>query len=339
MTDLLNGWKRGTSQFHKPMQELVVVTGGAGFIGSHLAEAFVRNGYGVRVIDNLSTGKLANLARVRDSIDFRNVDIRDLANLIPALEGASIILHHAGTSSVIRSFEDQAAAHEVNVTGTQNLLEAAVAVQAKKVINASSSSVYGDTGAELQTEEAFPAPRSPYGFSKWLGEIYSLQFAQLTRIETISLRYFNVFGPRQNLDGDATAVIPQFIRKLADGVRPIIFGDGTQTRDFIYIDSVVEANLRAAKKPIPSGTMMNIATGGRLSLNALIEVLNEIFGSQIAPIYQSDRAGDIRHSCADVHLSERLLGDYNRTEIRDGLVRTARWILSASGRTKKCEED
>jgi nucleoside-diphosphate-sugar epimerase len=267
------------------MQELVVITGGAGFIGSHLAEAFVRNHYTVRVIDNLSTGKLANLARVRDSIDFRNVDVRDLASLIPALEGASIILHHAGISSVIRSFEDQAATHEVNVTGTQNLLEAAAAVGAKKVINASSSSVYGDTGAELQTEEAFPAPLSPYGFSKWLGEIYSLQFAQITQVKTISLRYFNVFGPRQNLDGDATAVIPQFIRKLADGVRPIIFGDGTQTRDFIYIDSVVEANLRAAKKPIPSGTIMNIATGGRLSLNALIEVLNEIFGSQIAPIY------------------------------------------------------
>jgi UDP-glucose 4-epimerase len=172
------------------MQELVVITGGAGFIGSHLAEAFVRNHYTVRVIDNLSTGKLANLARVRDSIDFRNVDVRDLASLIPALEGASIILHHAGISSVIRSFEDQAATHEVNVTGTQNLLEAAAAVGAKKVINASSSSVYGDTGAELQTEEAFPAPLSPYGFSKWLGEIYSLQFAQITQVKTISLRYF-----------------------------------------------------------------------------------------------------------------------------------------------------
>jgi nucleoside-diphosphate-sugar epimerase len=158
--------------------------------GSHLAEAFVRNHYTVRVIDNLSTGKLANLARVRDSIDFRNVDVRDLASLIPALEGASIILHHAGISSVIRSFEDQAATHEVNVTGTQNLLEAAAAVGAKKVINASSSSVYGDTGAELQTEEAFPAPLSPYGFSKWLGEIYSLQFAQITQVKTISLRYF-----------------------------------------------------------------------------------------------------------------------------------------------------
>lgn len=320
------------------MEELVVITGGAGFIGSHLAEAFVRDGYRVRVIDNLSTGKSANLARISDSIDFRKIDICDLASLIPALEGASIILHHAGISSVIRSFEDQAATHDVNVTGTENLLKAAVTVGAKKVINASSSSIYGDTREELQTEGAFPAPRSPYGFSKWLGEIYSLQFAQMTQVETITLRYFNVFGPRQNLDGDATAVVPQFIRKLTDGVRPIIFGDGTQTRDFTYIDSVVEANLRAAKTPIPSGTILNIATGGRLSLNGLLEMLNEIFGSQIAPIYESNRMGDIKHSCADIHLSERILGDYNRTDIRDGLVRTARWVLSASGRTKKCEE-
>ena len=261
-----------------------------------------------------------------------------LGSLIPALEGVSIILHHAGISSVIRSFEDQAATHDVNVTGTQNILKAAVAVGAKKVISASSSSVYGDARAELQTESTFPAPRSPYGFSKWLGEIYSLQFAQMTQVETISFRYFNVFGPRQNLDGDATAVIPQFIRKLADGVRPIIFGDGTQTRDFTYIDSVVEANLRAAKNPIPPGAILNIATGCRLSLNTLLAMLNEIFGSQIAPIYESNRMGDIKHSCADIRLSEKLLGDYNRADIRDGLVRTARWVLSASGLTKKCED-
>jgi len=320
------------------MAELVVITGGAGFIGSHLAEAFVRDGYTVRVIDNLSTGKSSNLAHIKDLIDFQKIDLCDLASLIPALEGASIILHHAGISSVIRSFEDQAATHDVNVTGTQNLLKAAVAVGAKKVINASSSSVYGDAETELQTESAFPAPRSPYGFSKWLGEIYSLQFAQMTQLKTISLRYFNVFGPRQNLDGDATAVIPQFIRKLADGVRPIIFGDGTQTRDFTYIDSIVEANLRAAKTAIPSGTIMNIATGGRLSLNALLEMLNEIFGSHIAPIYESSRKGDIKHSRADIGLSEKLLGDYNHADIRDGLIRTARWLLSASGRTKKCED-
>jgi nucleoside-diphosphate-sugar epimerase len=320
------------------MRELVVITGGAGFIGSHLAEGFVRSGYAVRVIDNLSTGKSANLAHIKDSIDFRKIDIRDLTSLIPALEGVSVILHHAGISSVPRSFEDQAATHDVIVTGTQNLLAAAVAVGAKRVINASSSSVYGDKGGELQTESAFPAPLSPYGFSKWLGEIYSLQFAQMTQVETISLRYFNVFGPRQNLDGGATAVVPQFIRKLADGVRPIVFGDGTQTRDFTYVDSVVEANLRAVRTSIPSGTILNIATGSRLSLNALLEMLNEIFGSQIAPIYESNRTGDIKHSCADVHLSEKLLGDYNRAEIRDGLVLTARWFLSTSDRIKKCEE-
>jgi len=319
------------------MRELVVITGGAGFIGSHLAEGFVRNGYAVRVIDNLSTGKLRNLAHIKDSIDFRKNDIRDSAGLTQALEGASIILHHAGISSVPRSFEDQAATHGINVTGTQNLLSAAIAVGAKRVINASSSSVYGDNGADLQTESSLPAPRSPYGFSKWFGEIYALQFAQLTQVETISLRYFNVFGPHQNLDGGSAAVIPQFIRKLADGGRPIIYGDGTQTRDFTCVDSIVEANLRVVKTSIPSGTILNIATGNRLSLNALIELLNEIFGSRIPPIYESDRTGDIKHSRADIQLSEKLLGDYNRADFREGLVRTARWFLAASGRNKKCE--
>jgi UDP-glucose 4-epimerase len=205
------------------------------------------------------------------------------------------------------------------------------------VINASSSSVYGDNGADLQTESLLPAPRSPYGFSKWLGEIYALQFAQLTQVETISLRYFNVFGPRQNWDGGATAVIPEFIRKLVDGGRPIIYGDGTQTRDFTCVDSIVEANLRVVKTSIPSGTILNIATGSRLSLNALVELLNDIFGSRIPPIYESERTGDIKHSRADIQLSEKLLGDYNRADFHEGLVRTARWFLAASGRTKKCE--
>jgi UDP-N-acetylglucosamine/UDP-N-acetylgalactosamine 4-epimerase len=154
----------------------------------------------------------------------------------------------------------------------------------------------------------------------------------------IVLRYFNVFGPRQNLDGDTTAVIPQFIRKLADGVRPIIFGDGSQTRDFTYVDSVVEANLRAVKASITSGAILNIATGSCLSLNSLVELLNEIFGSQIVPVYESVRTGDIKHSRADINLSEKLLGEYNRAVLRDGLVRTAWWFLSASGRTKKCVE-
>jgi len=320
------------------MEDLVVITGGAGFIGSHLAEGFLKQGYSVRVVDDLSTGKLANLSRIKDSVDFRKVDIRDLTTLIRAFEGASVILHHAGISSVPRCFEDQRATYNVNVTGTQNVLAAAAAVDVKKIINASSCSVYGDSAAELQTEGALPAPCSPYGFSKWLGEFYAIQFAKRTEIETISFRYFNVFGPRQSLDGDATAVIPQFIRRLADGIRPTIFGDGTQTRDFTYVESVVEANLRALRASMEPGVILNIATGVRLSLNGLIEALNEIFGSQIAPIYKPTRTGDIKHSRADIHLSENLLGDYNQAHLRDSLVRTARWLLSASGRTKKCED-
>jgi UDP-glucose 4-epimerase len=325
-------------RFQNPMQELVVITGGAGFIGSHLAEGFLKNGYAVRVVDNLATGRLANLAGVEGSTDFRKIDIRDLSALTQALEGASVILHHAAISSVPRSFLDEATTYDVNVTGTRNLLVAAAATGVKRVIYASSSAVYGNDTADLQRENTLPAPCSPYGLSKWLGEAHMLKFARTTAMETIALRYFNVFGPRQNLDGDTTAVIPQFIRKLADGVRPVIFGDGSQTRDFTYVDSVVEANLRAAKASIASGTILNIATGTRLSLNSLVELLNGIFGSQIAPVYESDRTGDIKHSRADINLSEKLLGDYNRAVLRDGLLGTARWFLSTSGRTRKCEE-
>jgi nucleoside-diphosphate-sugar epimerase len=236
------------------MQELVVITGGAGFIGSHLTEGFLKNGYPVRVIDNLSTGKLANLATVKGSTDFRKIDIRDLAALTQALEGASVVLHHAAISSVPRSFQDQATTHDVNATGTQNLLTAATAAGVRRVIYASSSAVYGNDTADLQRESTLPAPLSPYGLSKRLGELHSLKVAQTTAMETIVLRYFNVFG------------------------------------------------------------------------------------SQIAPVYEPDRAGDIKHSRADINLSEKLLGGYNRAVLRDGLVRTARWFLSASGRTKKCEE-
>jgi nucleoside-diphosphate-sugar epimerase len=311
------------------MREFVVITGGAGFIGSHLAERFVRNGYSVRVIDNLATGNLKNLESSNKNIEYRNIDVRDLSSLTDSFHQAAIVLHHAGISSVPRSFADRQYTHEINVTGTLNVLLAAVRAGVRKVINASSSSVYGNNGEELQKESAAPAPLSPYGLSKWMTELYAEQFAKTTPVEIISLRYFNVFGPRQSLESGYAAVIPLFIRNFSQGVRPIIFGDGTQTRDFTFIDNILEANLRVASFSLPSGTTMNVATGCRLSLNELVQLLNEIFGIRIEPVYRPERPGDIKHSCADITVSEKLLGNYNTVSFRDGLQNTVDWFLKS----------
>jgi nucleoside-diphosphate-sugar epimerase len=320
------------------MREVAAITGGAGFIGSHLAEGFVRNGYAVRIIDNLTTGRVSNLAFIKGHVDFRKVDLRDLDGLIEAFRGVSVVLHHGGIASVPLSFEDPVYVHDVNVTGTLNVFAAAVRAGVRRVISASSCTVYGNNGGELQREDSALSPVSPYGFSKWMGELYANQFARFGAIETVSLRYFNVFGPRQNLESGYAAVIPLFIRKLADGLSPVIFGDGTQTRDFTFVDTIVEANLRASEGQLPAGTVLNVATGTRVSLNELTGVLNKIFGSQIPSINEPERLGDIKHSCADTRLSEELLGDYQVAEFREGLVKTARWFLEVSGRTKKCED-
>jgi nucleoside-diphosphate-sugar epimerase len=319
------------------MSDLVAVTGGAGFIGSHLAEGFLRKGYAVRTIDNLTTGSTANLARVKNEIDARKVDIRDLEGLTNAFQDVSIVLHHAGIASVPRSFEDLGFTHDVNVTGTLNVLTAAIRSGVHKVILASSSSVYGNNGVALQIEGSAPSPLSPYALSKWMSELYAAQFAKSTSLETVSFRYFNVFGPRQNVESKYAAVIPLFIRKLTEGGRPVIFGNGRQTRDFTFIDNIVEANLRAAEASLSSGSIMNIATGSRTSLNELVHLLNEIFGSHQEPVYEPARLGDIQDSLADISLSKDLLGDYNLTAFREGLVKTARWFLEISGRISRCE--
>jgi UDP-glucose 4-epimerase len=319
------------------MGDLVAITGGAGFIGSHLVDGFARKAYTVRTIDNLATGSMVNLAWSRREVDFQAVDIRDLEALTEAFRNVSVVLHHAGMSSVPRSHEELTYTHEINVTGTLNVLTAALRAGVRRVINASSSSVYGNNDAESQMEQAVPSPLSPYGLSKWMGELYAAQFARSTPLETISLRYFNVFGPRQNFESRYAAVIPLFIRRLADGERPVIFGDGTQTRDFTFIDDIVEANLRAAQISLPSGMVLNIATGRRISLNKLVHLLNEIFGAQKEPIYEAERTGDIKHSRANTRLSTDLLGDYSVADLREGLVETAKWFLESSGRIKRCE--
>lgn len=319
------------------MSELVAITGGAGFIGSHLAEGFVRAGYTVRVVDNLTTGSISNLAPVRAKTDFRNLDIRDAEELVAAFHDAAIVLHHAGLSSVPQSFDSVSYTHEVNVTGTLNVFSAALRAGVRRIVYASSSSVYGNNGAEVQIEGATPSPLSPYALSKWIGELYAAHFGRETALETVSVRYFNVFGPRQSLLSDYASVVPLFIRNLAEGNRPTIFGDGTQTRDFTYVDNIVEAVLRSVHRTIPSGSVVNIATGKSISLNELVSLLNQIFGSRSEPIYAPERQGDIKHSRANIELSNDLLGDYNVTEFRDGLVKTARWFMEISGRTQHRE--
>ena len=249
------------------MSVLAAITGGAGFIGSHLAEGFLRNGYSVRALDNLSSGSVANLARIKTRIDYRTIDIRDQEALTEAFRNVAVVFHHAGVSSISQSPEDLTTTHEVNVTGTLNVLTAAHQAGVQKVVFASSASVYGGNRADLPSGRDVPAPLSPYALSKWMGELYATQFSRSTSLETVSLRYFNVFGPRQNLESSYASEIPLLVRKLAEGSRPVIYGDGTQTRDFTYIDNIVEANLRAARASLPSGTILNIAAEAQFSLN------------------------------------------------------------------------
>ena len=319
------------------MSERVAITGGAGFIGSHLADGFLKAGYLVRIVDNLTTGSLDNLRQIRNRVDFQELDIRDMRSLEEAFREVSIVLHHAGISSVPRSFDDLTCTHEVNVTGTLNVLNAAARAGVRRVINASSSAVYGNDGSEFQIESAVPSPLSPYALSKWMGELYAELFAKTTQLGTLSVRYFNVFGPRQSLATNYAAVIPLFIRKVAEGDSPTIFGDGEQTRDFTFVADVVEAILRATGSEIPSGAVLNVATGTSLSLNELVRLLSEIFRTQKAAVYGPARRADIRHSRANIARSKRFLGNYALTDFRDGLVQTARWFLESSGRKQICE--
>ncbi len=319
------------------MSVLAAITGGAGFIGSHLAEGFLRNGYSVRALDNLSSGSLANLARIKTRIDYRTIDIRDQEALTEAFRNVAVVFHHAGVSSISQSPEDLTTTHEVNVTGTLNVLTAAHQAGVQKVVFASSASVYGGNPADLPSEEDVPAPLSPYALSKWMGELYATQFSRSTSLETVSLRYFNVFGPRQNLESSYASEIPLLVRRLAEGSRPVIYGDGTQTRDFTYVDNIVEANLRAARASLPSGTILNIAAEARFSLNEIVDLLNGIFGSQKESVYEPENFDGVKAPHANASLSRELLGNYSVTDFRDGLVKTARWFLEISGRVQRCE--
>lgn len=304
---------------------LYLVTGGAGFIGSHISEALVNRGDRVRVLDNLMTGNRENLGHLADEIDFIEGDIRDFETVRCAMDGVRIVFHEAAIPSVPRSVNEPVLNHESNVNGTFNVLLAARDAGVKRVVFAASSSAYGEKGIEAKLETQLPEPLSPYAVAKLVGEYYCQVFTRVYGLETVSLRYFNVFGPRQDPSSPYSGVISKFITDLLNSRQPIIFGDGEQSRDFTYVANIVDANLRAAEAPEASGRVINLGMRQRTTLNQLLAELQRIIGTNIAPNYQESRAGDIRHSLADISLAGTLLGYRPLVGLADGLRHTVNW--------------
>ena len=311
------------------MNRLALVTGGAGFIGSHLVERLLRDGDRVRVFDNLSTGSRDNLAfgtRHGSALELREGDIRDLDVIAAATTGADVVFHQAAMRSVPRSVADPLGANAHNVDGTLNVLEAARRAGVRRVVYASSSSVYGDRPDLPKREDQPPAPISPYAASKFAGELYAAVWNRLYGVETVGLRYFNVFGPRQDPKSEYAAVIPKFILWGRDGQPLEVHGDGTQTRDFTYIDNVVEANLLAAAAPGVGGEAFNVGCGDRVSLLDIISKLEKLLGRTLTRRHTPGRVGDVPHTLADVSKAKRLLGYSPLVDFDEGLKRTAEYF-------------
>ena len=307
--------------------ERYVVTGGAGFIGSHIAERLLREGNEVCVLDDLSTGRSENLDAIRalklpGRLDWMPGDIRSKEDCLRACKGASVVFHQAALASVQRSIESPADTTSVNVVGTVTVFAAAKAQGVRRVVSASSSSVYGNSPT-LPKHEGMPtAPLSPYAASKLALEQFARVWSESLELETVSLRYFNVFGPRQDPNSQYSAVIPLFLSALLAGKRPTIYGTGEQSRDFTYIDNVVDANLKAARCPNPGGAAVNIACGDRFSLLTLLEMLGAILGVKPNPDFQPPRVGDVLHSQASIEEAKRILGFSPAVEFEDGLRKT-----------------
>jgi nucleoside-diphosphate-sugar epimerase len=302
-----------------------LVTGGAGFIGSNIVDELLVRGHAVRVLDNFATGREENLAQARDRVELIRGDVRDPVAVDHAVEGADFVLHQAALASVPRSIADPVANNEVNVQGTLNVLVAARRHGVKRVVYASSSSVYGDSEELPKLESMPPNPKSPYAVAKLAGEYYCRVFADLHGMTTVSLRYFNVFGPRQDPNSQYSAVIPIFVKALVEGRAPSIHGDGEQSRDFTYVANVVEANLLACEAKVQGGRVYNIACGGRFTLNHLYATLAARIGANLEPIYGPPRAGDVKHSMAGVDRIRRELGYSVSVPFDEGIERTVSW--------------
>jgi len=305
-----------------------LVTGGAGFIGSHLAEELLRRGHRVRVADNLMTGKRTNLASIK-AAEFLEGDLADLAFAAQAVAGMEYVLHQAAIPSVPRSVEDPVTSNRANITATMNTLWAAKDAGVRRLVYAASSSAYGNTPTLPKREDMPTNPLSPYALQKFVGEQYCRLFTSLYGFETVSIRYFNVFGPRQDPGSPYSGVISQFATALLAGRQPTIYGDGEQTRDFTYVANVVDGVLRACEAPKANGEVINVATAGRISLNDLVRVMNRIIGSSVQPIYREPRAGDVRDSQADISKAKALLGYTPTVSLEEGLKLTLDWFQRA----------
>ncbi len=302
-----------------------LVTGGAGFIGSHLVEGLLARGWSVRVLDNFSTGHRENIKHLINQIDLLEGDVTNLTTVRFAVRNVDVIFHQAALPSVARSVANPLESNEVNITGTLNILLAARDAGVKRVVYAASSSAYGNTPTLPKVESMPPTPLSPYAIAKLTGEMYARAFTQLYGLSTISLRYFNIFGPRQDPATQYAGVIAKFCTCAIEGKPYPVFGDGEQSRDFTYVENVVNANLLAAEAKLAGATLVNIACGERTSLNQLIALLNELTNQKLPAQYSPERAGDVRHSLADVTRAGKLLGYEPMVDIREGLKRTLEW--------------
>jgi nucleoside-diphosphate-sugar epimerase len=305
-----------------------LVTGGAGFIGSHLAEELVRRGERVRVVDSLITGKRENLAHI-PQVEFIQGDLADLEVARRAVAGADYVLHQAAIPSVPRSVQDPITSNRANVDASLNVLVAARDAGVKRVVYAGSSSAYGNTPVLPKTETMPPAPLSPYALQKLVAEQYCQMFTALYGLETVTTRYFNVFGPRQDPSSPYSGVISLFISALCDGRRPTIYGDGEQTRDFTYVANVVDGVLRACHAPGVAGEVVNVATAGRVSLNHLFATLQTLVGADVRPIYAETRAGDVKDSQADISKARTRLGYEPIVSFEEGLKKTVAWYRAS----------
>jgi len=305
-----------------------LVTGGAGFIGSHLVDGLLAAGHAVRVFDNFSSGKRENLSHLGDRIELVEGDLRHPEEILRACRGVEFVFHQAAVPSVPNSVERPLETHEANVTGTLHLLLAAVQQRCRRVIYAGSSSAYGDTEVSPKHEGLTPGPVSPYAVQKLAGEHYCRAFTACWGLETITLRYFNVFGPRQDPHSQYAAAIPAFITAILENRPPAVYGDGEQTRDFTYVENVVQGNLLAAGIPRTTGQVVNLACGEGITVNEVVARINRILGKSIRPIYTNPRPGDVLYSCADIRLARELLGFQPRVGFEEGLARTIRYHQS-----------
>jgi UDP-glucose 4-epimerase len=302
-----------------------VVTGGAGFIGSHIVEELLRRNETVKVIDDFSTGKRENVRPFEGKAEIITADIAEAPNLVKILDGVDYVIHEAAIPSVPKSILDPVSSHHANVDGTLKLLLAARDAKVKRVVYASSSSLYGDNPTLPKHEGMMPNPLSPYGAQKLFGEMYCQVFAKAYALETVSLRYFNVFGPRQDATSQYSGVLAKFIPAVLQGRRPVIYGDGLQSRDFTYVQNVVDANLLACTTPGICGEAFIIACGDRITVNSMLQQINKITGNDISPVFEAPRGGDIKHSQAEIKKAARMLGYAPRVVFEEGLRNTIEW--------------